>query len=398
MSGMYYNNPYANPWAAQNIQQMPMQYGVDETPSAALNGFSGLLGMINPVLGAGVGLAGNLISQSMQNRKQEEFYNKYMSPAARMAQMRAAGINPNAAAQGISGASAPQMAAASPTGAFNSIGEQLGQSANTALTAQVLQAQRRNIDADTRQMNIETLFNEETYEDRVETVAVELGWKKGQKQVMSAFGKYAEEIYHWNAEKAQQDFKNAQKQWQLYESEISKNEAQEDLYDAQTGQYKAATAKLWKEVEFQKWFNGYCVENNMEPGNPYTEYVRHKLIADNAPEGSQEKADAEAWIKAYESGQEAISESQSTGATVGQVDNTPEGQVKQQYVNMMNDELARLDAEVQEIRNRGGNVDMVAYNKRKKAILREYRNKIRRLNKGVSAGVKVAGTGVDFGS
>lgn len=31
----------------------------------------------------------------------------YMSPQARMAQMKAAGINPAAAAQGVSGSSAP---------------------------------------------------------------------------------------------------------------------------------------------------------------------------------------------------------------------------------------------------------------------------------------------------
>jgi len=34
-------------------------------------------------------------------------YNMYMSPQARMAQMKAAGINPAAAAQGVSGSSAP---------------------------------------------------------------------------------------------------------------------------------------------------------------------------------------------------------------------------------------------------------------------------------------------------
>ena len=58
MSGMYYNNPYANPWAAQNVQQMPMQYGVD-TSSQALSAGAGVASMIpyiGPLLGAGMNM------------------------------------------------------------------------------------------------------------------------------------------------------------------------------------------------------------------------------------------------------------------------------------------------------------------------------------------------------
>ena len=113
---------------------MPMQYGVSE----GLGAGASMSGM--PLLGAGVSLLGNIFGQYMQNQNQIEMYNAYMSPMARMNQMRAAGINTNAAAQGISGSSAPSMQAAAPTNAFNGVGEQLGNSVNTALTAENIKA------------------------------------------------------------------------------------------------------------------------------------------------------------------------------------------------------------------------------------------------------------------
>ena len=54
--------------------------------------------------------------------------------------MMEAGINPNAAAQGISGSAAPQMTAAAPSSAMTGIGEQLGNSVNSALTAAAIKA------------------------------------------------------------------------------------------------------------------------------------------------------------------------------------------------------------------------------------------------------------------
>lgn len=100
-----------------------------------------LMSFFNPILGAGAGAAGNILSQVFQNRVQERFYNQYQSPEARMAQMKAAGINPNAAAQGISGAGAPAMSAAAPTNAFSSLGELVGNSANSMLSARVLRSE-----------------------------------------------------------------------------------------------------------------------------------------------------------------------------------------------------------------------------------------------------------------
>lgn len=129
------------------------QYGVNmpmaqsQDPSAA-DVFGGI-GNVVPFIGPMISLFGNALAQNAQNHEQERFYNMYMSPSARMAQMKAAGINPNAAAQGISGSSAPQMNAAAPTSAFNGIGELFGNSVNTALTAKAIKAGIAKTDAET---------------------------------------------------------------------------------------------------------------------------------------------------------------------------------------------------------------------------------------------------------
>lgn len=140
MSGMYYNNPYANPYAAQNLQygvNMPAPSSGGAEALGTASSLASFIPYVGPLVSAGLNFAG----QAYQNYKQEQFYNEYMSPQARMAQMKAAGINPNAAAEGISGSSAPQMTAAAPSSAGNGVGEQLGNSVNTALTADVIRSQ-----------------------------------------------------------------------------------------------------------------------------------------------------------------------------------------------------------------------------------------------------------------
>jgi len=124
------------------------QYGVSmpsQVNTSAATGLSSIVPFIGPLLGAGM----NMLAQYSQNQMQKQMFEDYMSPQARMAQMRAAGINPNAASQGISGSSAPQMNAAAPTNAYSGLGEQLGNSVNTALTADAIKAGIRKTDAET---------------------------------------------------------------------------------------------------------------------------------------------------------------------------------------------------------------------------------------------------------
>lgn len=157
---MYYNNPYANPYAAANLQygvNMPSPSSASSDSSAALGAASGLASLI-PYAGPFVSAALNFAGTWYQNYKQEQFYNDYMSPQARMSQMVAAGINPNAAAQGISGSSAPSISAAPMSNAGTGVGEQLGNSVNTALTAGLIKSETEKNESEknlTDSLNVE---------------------------------------------------------------------------------------------------------------------------------------------------------------------------------------------------------------------------------------------------
>lgn len=179
-SGLFYTNPASNPYLS-SIQNFSSQYGVDmpavDTSASEEAGiYSGLssLSQIIPFIGPLLGAAFNAMSTSAQNQQQANFFEGYMSPKARMRQMKEAGINPAAAAQGISGSNAPQMNAASPTGAFTGIGEQLGNSANNALTASLIKSQIGKTDAEanlTKSLDVEQMIKN-AYADREHNAAL----------------------------------------------------------------------------------------------------------------------------------------------------------------------------------------------------------------------------------
>lgn len=212
--------------------EMPMPMYMPERSSGLESFLSGAGSLLSGGLGSILSTGLNLIGQASQNRKQEEFYKKYMSPEGRRNQMVQAGINPAAIAQGISGSSAPQMTAAAPTNAFDGVGEQLGSSVNNALSAEAIKANIANTQADTAATRLENDFNRQTFDQRIDAIAKTNNWTDEKIKQMKIFNKYADDLYDWNAQKAKQDYNNAVKQWELYQSEIDKNAAQEDLYNA----------------------------------------------------------------------------------------------------------------------------------------------------------------------
>lgn len=197
-AGQNFYNPYGNGF----------QYGSQLTSGGYGSGIN-IGSLASGLGGAVVGGALNLISQGMQNRQQEYFYNQYMSPAARMEQMREAGINPNLAAQGISGASAPQMTAAQPTGAFTGIGEQLGASVNNALTAesiltsnQLNKANRDSILLDNDIKRIELGMKPQMMEAELEDVRSRAAQQREQVNLINKeIEKYSQEIDNLKEEK-----------------------------------------------------------------------------------------------------------------------------------------------------------------------------------------------------
>ena len=308
--------------------------------------------LLSSGLGASVGGAANIAAMIYQNTYNERMYNQYMSPKAQMAQMRAAGINPAASAQGIAGGSstaiAPAASATEGAGIAGNLAELVGNSFNSALGAKNIESDTNKNNAETKGQEIQNDFNNQTFDERVAAIAKQNEWTDEQVKQMQAFNKYADDLYNWNSQKAKQDVFNAEKQWELYESQIKKNEKEADLAEAQVGlteqqtkESAAKTAETWKQVEFQKWFNSYCMENNMQPDSPEAEYIRNKIIA-NSPYDSLERDNAREWCKNFEQCQHDIQDAKASAIT----ENDPEKMTIQDLKSHYDSEIAEVDKQL----------------------------------------------------
>lgn len=335
------------------------QYGVDmpnADPNAAAGGLASLIPFIGPMIGA----IGNIAGTAMQNETQERFYNEYMSPAARMAQMRAAGINPNAAAQGISGSSASQMNAAAPTSAFSSLGEQLGNSVNTALTAENIAANTKKAQAEAEGQDIINKMNE-----------VELGLKP---DMLSA--ELEETKAH--AEEMRQNVTNLKKELDKYDQEIKNLKAQELLIIAQEGQV--------------------AYDNRLKEAQAKRDEAEAALAKANKELAEVNKEIQEKERDNYLTPEERIEKTAKENAKAS-VDETPQGRIAKEYEREMNEALEEIDKRIkQKVAIFGKNHSEVRKLRNERDhIIRRYRNRIRRINKGSTFGGSVAGFGVNAG-
>lgn len=356
MSGIQYTNPYSNPLARQNIQSLPLsQYGVN-TGSSLMSGLSGLASMV-PVVGPMLGAGMNLIAQGMQNRKQEEFYNKYMSPSAQMSQMMAAGINPAAAAQGISGSPAPSMQAAAPTSAFSSLGEALGQSVNSALSAQNLAAQNNNLNAQTKSIDLQNKIAE-----------VELGMKP------SMLSAELDDLRE-SANERRQNIQQSNEEIKEIKKKIEVLNEQKEYIIGQQGQ-----------IEF---------ENQLTQAETALKQAEKRVANEQEQLTRINKEIAEKDKENYLTPKETIQET--AKATSEQ---NPRGRLLLSIEEDMNRELASVNSTIAYLEKKFGknSYHLKPYYRQRNAIYRKYSRRMRRVDKGASFGGKVAGTGVDFGT
>lgn len=369
------------------------------------------------LIGAGVAAGGNIFSMYEQNRLNEHYYNTFLSPVAQKRQMMAAGINSNAAAQGISGSFNPTFQSASASesaGVSGEIGELLANSVNLEAVRRNTDADTENTKSDTRGKDLENDFNEQTFEQRVLAIAKQNQWSDEEIKRMQAFNKYADDLYNWNSQKAKQDVENAKKQWELFKSEISKNEKLADLYDAQTGEVNQHKRKLYWETEYQKWFTNYCKDNNIMPGSPEAEYLRNSLIIADGDTDSPEYKDAKEFVDTMDKCTEDIAKDKAAGATAGAVqstvENDPQSALKKRYFDMMDAELKPIEKQIRRWEAKRdkfpvGNPNRNYCEKHLRSLRRQlsratnkWRRKMRHVDKGGSAGASAFGFGANFGN
>lgn len=257
MSGL----PYSS--MRSGLQQMPLQYGVgSSSPSDAVSQLGYLAGFmpgIGSVLGAGL----NLLGVGLQNRQNERYYEEYASPVAQMSQMKQAGINSNAAAQGIAGANAQTPTAASMNdgvGIASNIAELLGGSVNSMLQAKNLQSQTDNVDAQTAATKLQTRFDSDSYSDRLAYLE-NLGLISHEQYVQAAeYSSKYPEILSQGLEETK--------------SRIRSNDAQVKVLDQQEKNLKEEVSKIKEEI--RKLKSDELVNESIIGVNRATENLRYQ--------------------------------------------------------------------------------------------------------------------------
>lgn len=197
-SSLYGGSSFAKPDVA-GVAYRAGQLGNDVDSFSNLAGKFGILGSI---MGFGAQMIDKAVNFDMQERllSEERAYN---SPAALMRRMAAAGINPNAAAQGIAGSpgyasfGAPQVNGG--TNPMSSLADILANSVNTSLNANVLRNTASNIEADTNYKNslnveqtVKNQYADAMHNETLKNMIYRNQIDKSSAQIIAADAKYAE--------------------------------------------------------------------------------------------------------------------------------------------------------------------------------------------------------------
>lgn len=382
------------------------QYGVGSGSSGAgwniASTLAGLIPGVGGLISSGMNLIGNFM-QNRQEKKMWEMNNEYNSPLNQMKRMQEAGINPNLAAAGIAGtnqmASAPQAAQMPDLGA---LGQGIGNSVNSALQAKSIQAQIDNVKADTDYkksqttgQDIENMYAPEKARAIIDDLVAGKELKGEQKRynqyqadIAKSFADHAEEFRQLEIDKLNKEIENYDHEWKKIESDIKRNQSEIGLNGVQA-QLAKAQVDFWNSK-----LDGF------EPGSP--QYVlakaaqEHGVDSDEYKEALQVATDVDKKLR--------------ENAAAAQVESTPQGRIKLSLEKRMNDEIAAANNELNEIqrqlhsaipgsphyRELKSQCDYIRDRKIPR-IEKKYTRRMRRVDKGASGGVTVAGTGVSAG-
>lgn len=217
---------------------------------SALGSLAGLIPGVGGILSTGM----NLIGMHIQNKEQERMYQQYQSPQARMQQMVAAGINPNTAAQGIAGSAAPSMQAANAPD-MSGLGEQVGNSVNNALQAELMKSEIQKNEADASLIDsrntgqqIANVWANKEHAAALRKLVADGEISKANAKIIGADAEYAEANAY---EKFQQTMMNTQimvQELQNMQQEYVNMMAQYDVMLSQIGVNQAERAKIFSDI------------------------------------------------------------------------------------------------------------------------------------------------------
>ena len=387
---------------------------------------SGLAGLAT-LAGAGVNFMTSYI-----NRKNDlymlKYQNEYNSPKNMMKRLLEAGINPNAAAQSIAGAPgygnmAPADASSVSSLMPNDLGSALGQSVNNALTADLIKSNIAKNQEDTRGQKIQNDYEETTFETRVQQALNEGIITEAQAKNAKLFAEKYPELLDLQYEQAvaqldktREEKKKIEKDIEVSDKQIEQMEAnikklEQDVRTAKSQEAKnyadAALAKANKELTDKKAENQELRNRNLELSGEEDGWKAQYF----AMEEKEGKEAADNWLKTNMDVTAKVVENTSKASAQGVqdvVDETPQGSVKKMYKEQMNKELSDIDKEIAKYREllptatyshtkQMYESEIRGLENQKEKIIRKYRNKMRRVDRGFSAGLSAFGFGANAG-
>ena len=255
-----------------------MDFGSEADNSLGSALMSGLKSYLSSgsLIGALGGVGMNLFNQYMQNNKNESFYNRYLTPEARMQLMARAGINPNAAARGIAGSNASPIQAATANdaeGVSDQVADLLGSSPKTAAEIENMNANTKSVELDNA-IKAKELGNWDVYRNtEIKQMQSDIASK------MQAVEESKEQV-----KKCKQEVKNLEEQYENIKIERGEIEARQAMEEA-NARLSNAEANLKR----------LTAQVGVAPGSP--EYAYRKACMDYGMDSPQAKAELDKLYK-----------------------------------------------------------------------------------------------------
>ena len=388
-----------------------------------MSGIAGLASLIGGAVNFGTSVYNNAQAESML-----AYQNWYNSPEQQMKRGIAAGINPNALAQGIAGSPGyGNMAAADASslpGLSNDLGYAIGNSVNSALNADLIKSNIKKNEETTRGQKIQNDYEEATFDTRVQQALdegaitaseaqnarylaekypdmVDLGIEEQRAnidKIRSEKTKIDKEV-----DRIDQEIKESNKRIEKLEQDIKTSKSQEALNyaNAQLAREKAENQRLLNDKQE--------MENRREE---LTGSATGTTAAYFDIEKREGKEAADNWLEESNKVVGKVIENSSESSARGQqnvVDETPQGQLKKRYQDAMNKEIqehqnniAKLKSDLANAysssRKRDIEAGIKAEEKAIERVERKYGRKMRRVDKGASGGASLFGFGANYGS
>ena len=370
----------------------PMQYANNQFQSGMTigegitDGVAGAASMVNPILGAGVKVLGNLISSDIASMHQDKYMSKYGSPQAQMANMRAAGVSPFAAAGNLAGVAGNSNVSATPSN-FD-----LGSFMNNMDNALTNPLRAENLESDTGQKiaNAEYQHNRVYYDNTMlEPLVKQLGISN---DIQSIYRDNYTELLNLNKKELKATIDNFKELWKTYRQQIIESESKVDLNTDEASLARANARKSNTEADIEA-FELACKKLGIDIDTPVGQalYKQYGLQEDGFT--VEDIYDAHDRLqKAVKSGElDAINEKDPVTRSLNDIS---------EYYNK---EIAKIDAQIQQLtRSMSDNwtqkkADALDVAKKARANLVDmYHKDIRRFSQGESLNVS-EGSSVKFG-